>query len=624
MTQSIRTTLTEMRNLRQRIERRTLEEADWPVVGALVSKEIARAEGRLAKMLAKLAKMHEPEDEVARPVLDVESANADAEEGQDGDGGSRCFSEAGEAALGDPRSDGSQSVNDCTSGETELRRKGHGRNGAGAYVHATHCSHVLLAGVIGALCAACGVGRMSRYRDKLIVVVKGQPLFGAEIHHFEQARCRLCGALLRAEGTAAVTGGGLGSGYITYDWSACAMLLVMHYFAGMPFKRLESLQAGWGVPMPDANQWTLADASADLLFPLYKALEKHGVRHATALRIDDTGSVVIEVRREIRGELAALEALGESTRNVRTAINATGVYLETEQGKVLLFFTGRHHAGEIVDRILKHRHTAQPSENKLVKVTDAASKNFSHTHHDELEEAVCNAHAYLKFRAVKDRHPEEHSLAGEVYKKVFDHDDVAAAEGMSPHERMLYHRQHSLPEMKRLKKMCQEKLESKLVEPNSPLWEPLTFILNQWERLTRFCEVPSVPLDTNVVEQMLIIPVRYLAGSFNYKTQNGADVGDRHMSLIATANANGVEPVAYLTECLEHHEDLATRPDYYLPWVYRARLDAREEPRQTGSSPAAPYPSERGQEVEHPLRPGAHRGPIKTATGPPSMTAAPP
>jgi hypothetical protein len=247
-----------------------------------------------------------------------------------------------------------------------------------------------------------------------------------------------------------------------------------------------------------------------------------------------------------------------------------------------------------------------------VKVTDAASKNFSHAHHDELEEAVCNAHAYLKFRAVKDQHPQQYSHAGEVYKKVFDNDDIAAAQGMSPHERMLYHRQHSLPEMKRLKKMCRDKLKSKLVEPNSPLWEPLTFIINQWQRLTRFCEVPSVPLDTNVVEQMLIIPVRYLAGSFNYQTQNGADVGDRHMSLIATANANGVEPVAYLTECLENHEDLATRPEHYLPWVYRARPSARDK---------SASPSCSGQAVEHPLRPGAHRGPSRA---PPTMTTARP
>jgi transposase len=437
-------------------------------------------------------------------------------------------------------------------------------------------------------------------------------LFDAQTHHFEQARCKLCGAIVRADGTEAITQSGLGSSYITYDFSACAMLLVMHYFAGVPFKRLESLQAGWGIPMPDANQWSLADASADLLFPLYKALERHGVQNALALRIDDTGSMVIEVRSEIRKEVAALEALGESSKHVRTGINATGVYLDTEQGKVLLFFTGRHHAGEIIDQILQHR---QARQSKLVKVSDAASKNFCHGYKDELQEAVCNAHAYLKFRAVKNEHPEAYSLCGEVYKKVFANDDVAKADGMSPEQRMLYHRKHSLPQMKRLEAMCREKLASKLVEPNAPLWEPITFIINQWDRLTTFCHVPGVPLDSNVVEQMLIIPVRYLAASFNYKTQNGADVGDRHMSLIATANANGVEPVAYLTECLENHEDLAKRPEHYLPWVYRERCEKGDRSIKDDRPSAT---------VEHPLRPGTTRAPPANATRPPFTSAAGP
>jgi flavin-dependent dehydrogenase len=39
-------------------------------------------------------------------------------------------------------------------------------------------------------------------------------------------------------------------------------------------------------------------------------------------------------------------------------------------------------------------------------------------------------------------------------------------------------------------------------------------------------------------EQSLIIPVRYLAGSFNYQTPTGAEVGDRMMSLVATARAS--------------------------------------------------------------------------------------
>jgi transposase len=629
---AIRTTLTELRNLYRRVELGAIEADDLPVLGALISKDISRAERRLAKMLAKLsADAQEPEDEATGTVIDAEytvAAAVDDDDDDDDDDDAPRETRESECAAERDNSNSSAPQNSkdgCTHAEPEPKRNGHGRNGAGAYVSAKHCIHALLAGVIGAICEACGVGTMSRYRDKLIVVVKGQPLFGAETHHFEQARCRLCGAIITAEGGMTSVARGLGSSYITYDWSACAMLVVMHYFAGVPFKRMESLQAGWGIPMSDANQWTIADASADLLFPLYKALEKHGVNHATALRIDDTGSMVIEVRRKIRAEIAAIEALGEPANDVRTAINATGVYLETEQGKVLLFFTGRHHAGEIIDRILKHRHAAQHHGNKLVKVSDAASKNFSHAHHDELEEAVCNAHAYLKFRAVKDQHFEEYSRAGEVYKKVFDNDDAAYANGMSPLERLLYHRQHSLPEMKRLKKMCRDKLESKLVEPNSPLWEPLTFIINQWDRLTKFCEVPGVPLDTNVVEQMLIIPVRYLAGSFNYKTQTGADVGDCHMSLVATANANGVEPVAYLTECLAHHEDLATRPEYYLPWVYRARLVAslESEPVRTYPQSATSNPSSK-QTLEHPLRPGMHRRAVKGVIDPPATTTTPP
>jgi hypothetical protein len=166
--------------------------------------------------------------------------------------------------------------------------------------------------------------------------------------------------------------------------------------------------------------------------------------------------------------------------------------------------------------------------------------------------------------------------------------------------------------------MCKDKTDGNLVEPNSPLWEPVAFVINQWPRLTKFYEVPGVPLDTNAVEQALIIPVRYLAGSFAYKTQNGADVGDHHMSLIATANANGVEPVAWLTECLRNHEDLAKRPEHYLPWVYRDRLEQID----SVARPQAPAPSSPGppgqQTVQHPLRPGTR--PARRYNSPPGAT----
>jgi len=554
MVERLDVTLDELQKLRHRIDKDQLESSDLVIFGALVSTLIERAEQKQERMLQKLA-VDAAEKGAHAPGEVMDAAH-------DGESSESAFSSDENAKSTDGTVDNIDPKN----------KKGHGRNGANAYANAKHIFHALTVGILGALCAACGVGRMSRYREKIVVRIVGQPLFFAEIHHYEQVRCKICGQIIRAAGPAFVLHG-IGTGYVTYDWSACAMLIVMHYFGGAPFKRLESLHESWGVPLADANQWNLVDRSDELLLPLHKAIELYGIQKATTLRIDDTGSKVITLMREIQAEIAACMLLGKSTRDVRTGINATGVYLETPDETIILFYTGRHHAGEIIDQLLRHRRHKSP---KLVKVTDGASKNFDHQHEDKLLEATCNAHAFLKFRDIKDKYPAEYAIAGEVYKKVFDNDDVTKNRKMTPMKRMYFHQMHSKPLMQKLRGMCEEKIKSKLVEPHSPLWEPLTFVINQWSRLTKFCEEPGVPLDTNLVEQTLIIPVRYLAGSFNYKTVNGAEVGDRHMSLIATARANRVEPVAYLTDCLRHHEDLARRPEHYLPWVYRERLKKRD------------------------------------------------
>jgi hypothetical protein len=597
MATPIDVTLEGLHQLRERIDRQQLEGEDWVVVGALVSTFIARTEAQQARLRAKAAQQADQEKtrQTAGSVHDI-GPSPDAEDtGESSEPAPERHEPQGTLGHSEPAA--------VDSTEPDPPKKGHGRNGANAFSHATTHLYTLAAGIIGAICAVCRVGRVFRYRDKVIIRVIGQPIFAAQRHQFEQGRCRICGAIFTAEGSQQLLREGVGTGYILYDWSACAMLSVMHYFAGGPFKRLEALHQGWGVPMPDANQWRIADACDDFLAPLYQALEKHAIQNATTLRYDDTGAMIIETRRQIQKELQALALLGESTRHVRTGINATGVYIETAEATVVLFFTGRHHAGEIVDRILTHRRIAS---RKLVALSDAAAKNFSHDHTAELEEAVCNAHCYLQFRAVKDSFPSEYAVAAEVYEKVFDNEDKAKTLGLDPEPRMRYHQQHSKPQMLRLWQMCKEKIDGALVEPNSALWNPVSFVINQWPRLTKFYQVPGVPLDSNLVEQALIIPVRYLAGSFAYKTQNGADVGDRHMSLIATANANGVEPVAYLTECLRNHEDLANRPEHYLPWVYRDRLQQRDTlsqapppPPSTPSPPASP-------EVRHPLRPGIH------------------
>jgi hypothetical protein len=42
------------------------------------------------------------------------------------------------------------------------------------------------------------------------------------------------------------------------------------------------------------------------------------------------------------------------------------------------------------------------------------------------------------------------------------------------------------------------------------------------------------------------------------------------MSLIHTAEFNGVDPFAYLVALQRHHEDVAESPADWMPWNYQA------------------------------------------------------
>ena len=58
--------------------------------------------------------------------------------------------------------------------------------------------------------------------------------------------------------------------------------------------------------------------------------------------------------------------------------------------------------------------------------------------------------------------------------------------------------------------------------------------------------------------------------SLFYRSATGARAGDTFMSLIHSAELNGVEPFEYLVELLKHAEELDREPGRWLPWTYLA------------------------------------------------------
>jgi len=169
------------------------------------------------------------------------------------------------------------------------------------------------------------------------------------------------------------------------------------------------------------------------------------------------------------------------------------------------------------------------------------------------------------------------SFVREIYKKIYKHDAYCKNQDLDDDQRLSFHQEHSGLLMEKLREWLIEKIGGKTVEPNSSLGEAINYIANQWPRLTAFLQYPGVPLDSNLVEQIIKLIIRYRNNSRVYKTQNGADVADRLRSIIYTAILHSVNPVDYLTWCLINKEDLKTDPVNFTPWAYKEYLNAQQQ-----------------------------------------------
>ncbi len=95
-------------------------------------------------------------------------------------------------------------------------------------------------------------------------------------------------------------------------------------------------------------------------------------------------------------------------------------------------------------------------------------------------------------------------------------------------------------------------------------------MLKHWEKLTLFLRVPGAPLDNNICERALKKAILHRKNAMFYKTINGAHVGDVFMSLIYTCQLCGANPFDYLSELQRHADQIASNPQHWMPWNYRA------------------------------------------------------
>ena len=438
---------------------------------------------------------------------------------------------------------------------------GHGRHGAAAYTGAEQVTvaHTDLHG--GEVCPGCESGKLYPQSEpaKLVRITGIAPL-SATVYACDRLRCNLCGEVFTAPAPPGV-------GTDKYDPTATSMVGLLKYGAGLPFNRIEKLQDGMGIPLPAATQWDLVQAAAKTLAPAHDELLNQAAQ-ATVLYNDDTTMKVLQLTRKQRAAALADDENGE-----RTGIFTSGIVATHTGHQIALFFTGVRHAGENLAAVLARRNTELPAP---IQMCDGLSRNIPSEFDTIL--AQCLAHARRKYVELTETFPAEVRFVLETLREVYITDARAREQNLDPAQRLRLHQAESQPHMTALEKWMQRQFDERLIESNSALGAAILYMQKRWLELTLFLRVEGAPLDNNTSERALKKAILHRKNALFYRTLAGAHVGDVFMSLIHTAELNGIAPFEYLVALQRNAAQVTANPTVWMPWNYQPPHPAGPDP----------------------------------------------
>ncbi len=447
-------------------------------------------------------------------------------------------------------------------GESEPKNSGSkpgngGRHGEADYPVAQSQMHDHESLSVGDECSECGRGTLHRYEPGVYVKITGSAPLTATVHRTEKLRCSGCGAIFEANFE--------GRDSPKYDAKARAIIALLKYGASTPFYRLAKIQKGLLTPVPASTQWDLMEELGNDLFPIWKQLVKTSAQSEIS-HIDDTTAKILSLMKDNRLEQ------NRGTEKKRSGMWTTGLLAKlSEKHHVVLYFTGPKYAGENLDDFLMKRDPALPP---MVIMSDALSTN--NPKRNEVYKTLCNSHGRRGFLDLADKYKAESEYVLNLIRQVYFNEKMTVEKGMSADERLQYHAEKSEPLMIELEEWCRRQFDERLVEPNSSLGKGIAYILKNWVELTHFCRTPGIPLDNNILEEKLRLPVLNRKNFLFYRTTLGALVGDVLTSVIKTCDVNQVNPFEYMSQIQEHALEVKKNPEAWLPWNYHENLPAPE------------------------------------------------
>jgi transposase len=442
--------------------------------------------------------------------------------------------------------------NNSNTPKTDEKPKGHGRRGANDYPGAQTvvCHHEKYKA--GDTCPLCNRGLLLQAISTTRIQIDGTLPLMATRYVMENLVCTLCPFTTAAKAPVDLSK--------KYTAKTKAVLVYLHYGMGLPYYRLARMQAMLGVPIAVSTQ---SDLVASMVGPVYCIFNYLviGAAQSDLVYQDDTGV-----------KIQALIKENKDGNPARKGMFTSGFIAEGEH-TIVLYFSGRAHAGENFDSIISHR---DAGKGKITRMADALSANSKHE--ADVIEAKCNSHAFRRFRSLLSTYPEAALFVLDIYGKVYDNDAVCKGQKMDDQARLAYHQKHSEPLMKTLETWFNRVLLEGEVEPNCVLANECQYLSNHWEGLTQFLRIAGAPLDNNALEAMLKYMITYRKNSQSFKTVYSADYGSRLISIIVTCMVNDIDAIDYLTQLQLHEHAVWQNPAAWAPWQYRQTLQQIADP----------------------------------------------
>jgi transposase len=298
-----------------------------------------------------------------------------------------------------------------------------------------------------------------------------------------------------------------------------AHVTVSKYVDHLPLYRQERIFERQGVTLPRTTLCDWMAATAALLTPLYEHM-KADVLRSRVLHTDDTPVPVQDPESD-----------------------------KTKTGRLWVYLGDREHPGNVFD----YTPTRQRD----------GPRQFLQDYHGYLQadafggydgiyatgrvvEVCCNAHARRKFYEARDSDAARAHQALAYYRQLYALE--ADLKDANDAERLRVRQAEAAPLWAAYRRWLDA--ERPDVLPKSPMGQAFTYVVNQWEALTRYTTAGFLAIDNNVAEREM---KRIATGRKNWLFC-GSDQGGRTAAVLfsfaSTCQRHAVNPFAYLRDIL--------------------------------------------------------------------------